>query len=69
MTMTCEHNDCFTCPYPDCIVGDRQIIKKLSTEKKTKPKNKRNAYYERNKEKRKQYQREYYHSHKKGKLV
>lgn len=19
--MKCKHNDCFTCPYPDCIAG------------------------------------------------
>ena len=19
--MVCTHNDCFTCPYPDCILG------------------------------------------------
>ena len=21
--MKCEHNDCFTCPYPDCILSSR----------------------------------------------
>lgn len=23
--MKCKHNDCFTCPYPDCIIGERNI--------------------------------------------
>ncbi len=21
--MKCNHNDCFTCPYPDCILGSK----------------------------------------------
>lgn len=21
----CEHTDCFTCPYPDCIASDKEI--------------------------------------------
>ena len=21
--MKCEHNDCFACPYPDCILSSR----------------------------------------------
>ena len=20
--MNCEHNDCFSCPYPDCVISE-----------------------------------------------
>ena len=23
--MKCEHNDCFTCPYPDCVIGLHEV--------------------------------------------
>ena len=25
--MRCNHNDCFTCPYPDCVIGSSQAYK------------------------------------------
>lgn len=45
--MKCEHNDCFTCPYPDCIIGLSEVCvdeKKLQERR----------------QKRKEYQRQYY---------
>lgn len=35
--MKCNHNDCFTCPYPDCIKGVR-VKKEKPKATKTKPK-------------------------------
>lgn len=29
----CEHDDCFTCPYPDCIASERRIRELLSKDK------------------------------------
>lgn len=29
----CEHDDCFTCPYPDCIASARRIRELLSKDK------------------------------------
>ena len=26
--MSCQHDNCFTCPYPDCISGDGPVKKK-----------------------------------------
>lgn len=23
--MRCNHNDCFTCPYPDCVIGLHEV--------------------------------------------
>lgn len=45
--MTCKHYDCFTCPYPDCIVSTRDAC--LNPDKL-----KERAL------KRKEYQRQYY---------
>ena len=32
--MKCEHNDCFTCPYPDCIVTNKQIAAQAKEHKR-----------------------------------
>lgn len=26
--MACKHDDCFTCPYPDCIASEKQLLGK-----------------------------------------
>lgn len=48
--MKCEHNDCFTCPYPDCIKNSEPIKRKcgrkaLSPEEKKRRKKIYNATY------------------------
>lgn len=48
--MKCEHDDCFTCPYPDCIDGTGTY--------ENKERKKRTA------EERREYQRRYYQEHK-----
>lgn len=42
--MKCNHNDCFTCPYPDCIMGTNDAAYKdpVKLEKKKK---RRRAYH------------------------
>lgn len=67
--MTCTHNDCFTCPYPDCIVEGRVKYqpKKKRGRKKLSPEvlaQHRREYYEKNKEKYQEYYRKYYQEHK-----
>ena len=44
--MKCNYNDCFTCPYPDCILGDEVPYKKMTPEEF--------------KEHRREYQRQYH---------
>ena len=46
--MKCNHNDCFTCPYPDCIVGTNDAAYKDP------------AKLEEKKKRRQGYQKEYY---------
>lgn len=31
----CEHDDCFTCPYPDCIASERRVaeLSRMESEK------------------------------------
>lgn len=74
--MKCDHKDCFTCPYSDCIANiDSDIInreKKKPGRKKMDPELKalhkklyRQEYYLKNKEKVKAHQKEYYLAHQK----
>lgn len=55
--MKCNHSDCFTCPYPDCIADVHDSAKKCGRKKlpaDEKAKRKRaygKVYYERNKAK------------------
>jgi hypothetical protein len=52
--MKCTHNDCFTCPYPDCIAGAKTVPNK-SVVKKDKAKIYKSEYdrqrYQKNKDK------------------
>lgn len=50
-TMKCKHDDCFTCPYPDCIIGSAAAYKD--------PKK-----LEESRRKRQEYQKEYYRKRK-----
>lgn len=34
--MRCTHDDCFTCPYPDCIAGAKTVLKQHKVEKNKK---------------------------------
>lgn len=68
--MKCEHDDCFTCPYPDCISKKGNIDntkKRKPGRKKLPPEVKRQNrirqsqdYYNNHKEQRKIYQHDYY---------
>jgi hypothetical protein len=49
--MKCNHDDCFSCPHPDCILDDKDVVVdpvKLAEKKR----------------KRKEYDRKYYEMHK-----
>lgn len=70
----CTHDDCFTCPYPDCIESQQNIIRKGNPRKRTKykdlPEERKEAMrqaskanYYKNQERRKAYMREYYRTH------
>lgn len=50
--MKCRHDDCFTCPYPDCVIGARDAV--VDPEK-----------LKERREKRREYDRRYYQEHKK----
>ena len=43
--MKCNHNDCFTCPYDDCIITERQLERESSL------KEYRHEYYLKNRDK------------------
>ncbi len=30
----CEHQDCFTCPYDDCIIDGRELLRREREERK-----------------------------------
>ena len=60
--MKCEHTDCMTCPYPDCIStnnGPANQPKKKPGRKKLPPLEK--------KQRKQRYQHDYYEKHKKEK--
>lgn len=69
-TKTCQHTDCFTCPYKDCIsnkppVKGKKGRKKMDPELRAKHKKAwQQEYYKRNKEKQKEYYKAYYQEHK-----
>lgn len=44
--MKCNHDDCFTCPYSDCIITEKQLRKQTKTIKDY-----RHEYYLKNREK------------------
>ena len=56
--MKCNHGDCFTCPYPDCILEDTDKIKQEYN-----PEIKR-RYYQKHKAERLAYQKAYNEAHK-----
>ena len=59
--MKCSHNDCFTCPYPDCIADGKDLVegrKKLSPQELVE---RRKATQKRWYEKHKKERKEYYH--------
>lgn len=62
--MECECSNCFECPYPDCIITEKQLTRILSIEKRAAREglgpDQYNKYYAKNREKRKAYQRERY---------
>ncbi len=66
--MECMCTNCFECPYPDCIITDKQLSRVLSAEKRAeKEKNKGKkkmsaslAYYYKHKEERQAYNKKYY---------
>lgn len=71
---TCSHNDCFTCPYPDCICdkvkkGDKRIRGKLTPDEKRRHKQETNKkYYNKNRAQISEWKREYYKKKKEGRL-
>lgn len=69
--MVCEHNDCFTCPYPECIGKKDPGEKKKPGRKKMNPEEVKKhrlayqrKYYQEHKEKYKEYMINYYNEHK-----
>lgn len=62
----CRHDDCFTCPYPDCIYekakkGDKKSREKLSPDELKRHKKEANAkYYNKNRARISEWKREYY---------
>lgn len=58
--MICGHDDCFTCPFADCIVDGSKIITKHRSDT---PKDRRKydrEYYNKHKEEIRKRQHEYY---------
>ena len=49
--MKCTHDDCFTCPYPDCIIGLHEALydPKKAEERKQYRKEYYRQYYQRKK--------------------
>lgn len=49
--MKCEHDDCFTCPYPDCVMGVNEVCydQKKIAERRAKRKEYQRQYYLRKK--------------------
>ena len=72
--MICEHDDCYTCPYPDCIASQESEVHKQKKKRGRKPmdpelkKKKRRAYcrqyYAEHKEAMNAYMNNYYREHK-----
>lgn len=72
--MICEHDDCYTCPYSDCIVTDEKEMhrqKKKRGRKPMDPEEKRKKkrayckeYYKEHREHLKDYMNNYYREHK-----
>ena len=73
--MACEHDDCLTCPYPDCISSkgpkSAKKVKKKPGRKKMDPEvvhqnrlTYQRKYYADRKEKYQEYMRNYYQTHK-----
>ena len=61
--MKCTHNDCLTCPYPDCLY--EKAKEKGKAPKRTNDRSEYWAnYYEENKEKIKKRMRQRYHDNK-----
>ena len=66
----CTHNDCFTCPYKDCISNKDPVRKKRGRpcipleEKKRHKKERQRKYIDKNRERINQKQRENYRKHK-----
>lgn len=64
--MRCTHDDCFTCPYPDCVMdstprGSARKRSKLSpTERKIRKSIANKKYYEKNQSRFQALHREYY---------
>lgn len=65
-TAKCEHKDCFTCPYPDCI-SNKEPVKRKRGRKRLAPEEKRRHrreqqrnYVDRHREQVNESQREYY---------
>lgn len=64
--MKCSHDDCFTCPYPDCICdkakkGDKKIRRSLTPEEKLRHKKEINKkYYTKNRARISEWKRDYY---------
>lgn len=72
--MICEHDDCYTCPYADCIASQESEVHKQKKKRGRKPmdpelkKKKRQAYcrqyYAEHKEAMNAYMNNYYREHK-----
>ena len=69
--MKCEHDDCFTCPYDDCIKGQGSIVKtkkkpyaQWSEEAKQRARENMKRYYYSHLGERKAYSKKYYQEHK-----
>lgn len=64
--MKCTHNDCFSCPYPDCILPD---VKIPPESKRAKLKRQQKENYEAHKEEYRARALNYYYEHRDAKLA
>jgi len=69
--MRCNHNDCFTCPYPDCIADAPAVSERARLTEEERILHRRanqKRWYDNHKEERKAYQRKKYLERKAKKL-
>lgn len=62
--MKCNHNDCFTCPYPDCVIGNNQRYVRQNIGIASNTKEYKKKYDELNKERISEKHKEWYNAHK-----
>ena len=69
--MKCKHDNCFTCPYPDCIIDARDAVVDLAKQEERKRKHKEYyaKYYEQHKAEISEARKKAYRRKKAGKFI